>query len=518
MYVGAIESDHRPTGAGVRAKEQSQRQLCMLARLKATIVPPAPEYVPKNNPFSDNVFATNSNDDEKKASNAKGLELSLVVAPSSDGADVPKLTSDYVSVALDMAVAAPKDSDEREDSERILSDVDDDARHHGRLRSIASSIRRRLVWSIAKIDAKTATLRPILLKGAKKIVSTIVREFERQFPPIETYVMENVLMRRAMEQEEEHAILNPEARRMFEESLKLTPGAAGGEKRDEKENAAARKDAEKRDEKENAAARKDAEEDSEEMILEAPAVVVTSRKKVRNKRSWLRESAAMEEEASTSGSTLSSSPSQPRDKIDADIEPPSTPPQKEEEVIQLPPQKELAAITKAKLRLREEEEKAKRNALLNSQHSNSKPLNFAPGWKKDVEVGDGTNAAVILAASKSDVKSRKIRQPAPMKQSNRKMTDMFGGSSSSGNTISTMKGTPSPPGKSKKTKRGSAKKKVSPPKSAKKRRQFEERRLAALFDEEKENKSRLEYNYYCSAGDTDIYVEAVVKPIKGKAL
>ena len=477
----------------------------MLARLKATIVPPAPEYVPKNNPFSDNVGATNSNDDEKKASNAKkGLELSLVVAPSSDGADVPKLTSDYVSVALDMAVAAPKDSDEREDSERILSDVDDDAQHHGRLHSIASSIRRRLVWSIAKIDAKTATLRPILLKGAKKIVSTIGREFARQFPPIETYVMENVLMRRAMEQEEEHAILNPEARRMFEESLKLTPGAAGGEKRDEKE---------------NAAARKDAEEESEEIILEAPAVMVTSRKKVRNKRSWLRESAAMEEEASTSASSFSSSPSQPRDKIDADIEPPATPPQKEEEVIQLPPQKELAAITKAKLRLREEEEKAKRNALLNSQHSNSKPLNFAPGWKKDVEVGDGTNAAVILAASKSDVKSRKIRQPAPMKQSNRKMTDMFGGSSSSGNTISTMKGTPSPPGKSKKTKsRGSAKKKVSPPKSAKKRRQFEERRLAALFDEEKENKSRLEYNYYCSAGDTDIYVEAVVKPIKGKAL
>jgi len=471
----------------------------MLARLKATIVPPAPEYVPKNNPNNNNIATTTTN-----SNTTKGLELSLVVAPSSFSEDVPKLTSDYVSVALDMAVAAPKDADEREDLERILSDVDDDdAQRHRRLYSIASSIRRRLVWSIAKIDAKTAYMRPILLKGAKKIVSTIGREFARQFPPIETYVMENVLMRRAMEQEEEHAILNPEARRMFEESLKLT-GAAGGEKRDEEE---------------NAAARKDAEEESEEMILEAPAVVVTSRKKVRNKRSWLRESAAMEEEASTSGSTLSSSPSQPREKIDADIEPPPTPPQKEEEVIQLPPQKELAAITKAKLRLREEEEKAKRNALLNSQHSNSKPLNFAPGWKKDVEVGDGTNAAVILAASKSDVKSRKIRQPAPMKQSNRKMTDMFGGSSSSGNTISTMKGTPSPPGKSKKTKsRGSAKKKVSPPKSAKKRRQFEERRLAALFDEEKENKSRLEYNYYCSAGDTDIYVEAVVKPIKGKAL
>ena len=137
---------------------------------------------------------------------------------------------------------------------------------------------------------------------------------------------------------------------------------------------------------------------------------------------------------------------------------------------------------------------------------NSKPLNFAPGWKKDVEVGDGTSAAVILA-SKSDVKSRKIRQP--MKQSNRRLTDMFG--------------SPSPPGKSQKKSSGSSsnkKKKNSPPKSAKKRRQFEEKRMAALLDndQEKENKSRLEYSYYCSAGDTDIYVEAVVKPIKGKAL
>ena len=42
--------------------------------------------------------------------------------------------------------------------------------------------------------------------------------------------------------------------------------------------------------------------------------------------------------------------------------------------------------------------------------------------------------------------------------------------------------------------------------------------MAKLFEEEKENKSRLDYSYYCSAGDTDIYVEAVVKPIKGKAL
>ena len=220
------------------------------------------------------------------------------------------------------------------------------------------------------------------------------------------------------------------------------------------------------------------------------------------------------EEASTSSSPA------PVLAGDADIEPPATPPQKEEELmIQLPPKKELAAITKAKQRLREEEEKAKRNAVLNSQSSNnSTPLNFAPGWKKDVDFGDGTNAAVILA-SKSDVKSRKIRQP--MKQSNRKMTDMFSGSM--------VKGTPSPPGKLKKNNNrnnasgnnsgaGNNKKKFSPPKSAKKRRQFEERRLAKLFEEEKENKSRLEYSYYCSAGDTDIYVEAVVKPIKGKAL
>ena len=38
-------------------------------------------------------------------------------------------------------------------------------------------------------------------------------------------------------------------------------------------------------------------EEVEEMVLEAPVVVVTSRKKVRNKRSWLRGS-AVEEEAS----------------------------------------------------------------------------------------------------------------------------------------------------------------------------------------------------------------------------
>ena len=460
----------------------------MLARLREVIVPPALEYEKKSSSL---ISLISSNE----------VELSIVVSPDvkDEACKVPKLTNDYVSVALDMAceksALTENDDDECEslaDSYR-KSDVDG---YRGA--SFLSTLKRRFVWTMAKIDVKTARLRPMLLASGKRILSSIGRELARQFPPIETYVMENVLMRRAME-EEEMAILNPDARRAFEESLMLQSGKSDTDREEEGE-------------EERMKVTKEVEEES---ILEAPMVVVTSRKKLRNKRSWLRGSSMEEEEASTSSSPA------PVLAGDADIEPPATPPQKEEELmIQLPPQKELAAITKAKQRLREEEEKAKRNAVLNSQSSNnSTPLNFAPGWKKDVDFGDGTNAAVILA-SKSDVKSRKIRQP--MKQSNRKMTDMFGGSM--------MKGTPSPPGKLKKNNnRNNAsgnnsgagnnnKKKFSPPKSAKKRRQFEERRLAKLFEEEKENKSRLEYSYYCSAGDTDIYVEAVVKPIKGKAL
>ena len=463
----------------------------MLARVREVIVPSAPEYEKKSSSL---ILSSSSNE---------VIELSIVVSPDveDEACKVPKLTNDYVSVALDMAceksALTENDDDECEnlaDSYR-KSDVDG---YRGA--SFLSTVKRRFVWTMAKIDVKTARVRPMILASGKRILSSIGRELARQFPPIETYVMENVLMRRAME-EEEMAILNPDARRAFEESLMLQSGKSDTDREEEGE-------------EERMKVTKEVEEES---ILEAPMVVVTSRKKVRNKRSWLRGSSMEEEEASSSSSS-----SAPVLAGDADIEPPATPPQKEEEgsIIQLPPQKELAAITKAKQRLREEEEKAKRNAVLNSQSSNnSTPLNFAPGWKKDVDFGDGTNAAVILA-SKSDVKSRKIRQPMKQ-QSNRKMTDMFGGSM--------MKGTPSPPGKLKKNNNrnnasgnnsgaGNNKKKFSPPKSAKKRRQFEERRLAKLFEEEKENKSRLEYSYYCSAGDTDIYVEAVVKPIKGKAL
>jgi hypothetical protein len=464
----------------------------MLARVREVIVPPAPEYEKKSSSSLISLISSNE------------VELSVVVSPdvTDEACKVPTLTNDYVSVALDMAceksALTENDDDECEnlaDSYR-KSDVDG---YRGA--SFLSTVKRRFVWTMAKIDVKTARVRPMILASGKRILSSIGRELARQFPPIETYVMENVLMRRAME-EEEMAILNPDARRAFEESLMLQSGKSDTDREEEGE-------------EERMKVTKEVEEES---ILEAPMVVVTSRKKVRNKRSWLRGSSMEEEEASSSSSS-----SAPVLAGDADIEPPATPPQKEEEgsIIQLPPQKELAAITKAKQRLREEEEKAKRNAVLNSQSSNnSTPLNFAPGWKKDVDFGDGTNAAVILA-SKSDVKSRKIRQPMKQ-QSNRKMTDMFGGSM--------MKGTPSPPGKLKKNNnRNNAsgnnsgagnnnKKKFSPPKSAKKRRQFEERRLAKLFEEEKENKSRLEYSYYCSAGDTDIYVEAVVKPIKGKAL
>ena len=465
----------------------------MLARVREVIVPSAPEYEKKSS--SSLILSSSSSNDEV-------IELSIVVSPDveDEACKVPKLTNDYVSVALDMACekSALTENDDDE-CERVSDSYSSERSLRGS--SFLSTLKRRFVWTMAKIDVKTARVRPMILASGKRILSSIGRELARQFPPIETYVMENVLMRRAME-EEEMAILNPDARRAFEESLMLQSGKSDTDREEEGE--------EER--------MKVTEEVEEESILEAPMVVVTSRKKVRNKRSWLRGSSMEEEEASSSASS-----STPVLAGDADIEPPATPPQKEEEgsIIQLPPQKELAAITKAKQRLREEEEKAKRNAVLNSQSSNnSTPLNFAPGWKKDVDFGDGTNAAVILA-SKSDVKSRKIRQPMKQ-QSNRKMTDMFGGSM--------MKGTPSPPGKLKKNNnRNNAsgnnsgagnnnKKKFSPPKSAKKRRQFEERRLAKLFEEEKENKSRLEYSYYCSAGDTDIYVEAVVKPIKGKAL
>ena len=462
----------------------------MLARVREVIVPSAPEYEKKSSSL---ILSSSSNE---------VIELSIVVSPDveDEACKVPKLTNDYVSVALDMACekSASTENDDDDECERVSDSYYSERSLRGS--SFLSALKRRFVWTMAKIDVKTARVRPMILASGKRILSSIGRELARQFPPIETYVMENVLMRRAME-EEEMAILNPDARRAFEESLMLQRSGKSDTCREEE------------GEEERM---KVTEEVEEESILEAPMVVVTSRKKVRNKRSWLRGSAMEEEEASSSSSS-----STPVLAGDADIEPPATPPQKEEELmIQLPPQKELAAITKAKQRLREEEEKAKRNAVLNSQSSNnSTPLNFAPGWKKDVDFGDGTNAAVILA-SKSDVKSRKIRQPMKQ-QSNRKMTDMFGGSM--------MKGTPSPPGKLKKNNNrnnasgnnsgaGNNKKKFSPPKSAKKRRQFEERRLAKLFEEEKENKSRLEYSYYCSAGDTDIYVEAVVKPIKGKAL
>jgi len=489
-HLSHITCAHRGHVATRIKKKKLRRRLYMLARLREVIVPPAPEYEKK----SSSLISSNEND---------SIELSIVVSPdvTDEECKVPKLTNDYVSVALGMACEKRALTENDDDECESLADSYHKSDVDGyRGASFLSTLKRRFVWTMAKIDVKTARLRPMLLTSGKRILSSIGRELARQFPPIETYVMENVLMRRAME-EEEMAILNPDARRAFEESLMLQSGKSG------------KSDAYREEEGEEERM-KVMEEGVEESILEAPMVVVTSRKKLRNKRSWLGGSAMEEEEASSSSASLLAG--------DADIEPPATPPQKEEEgSIQLPPQKELAAITKARQRLREEEEKAKRNAVLNSQSSNnSTPLNFAPGWKKDVDFGDGTNAAVILA-SKSDVKSRKIRQPMKQ-QSNRKMTDMFGGSM--------MKGTPSPPGKLKKNNnRNNAsgnnsgagnnnKKKFSPPKSAKKRRQFEERRLAKLFEEEKENKSRLEYSYYCSAGDTDIYVEAVVKPIKGKAL
>ena len=186
----------------------------MLARLREVIVPPAPEYEKS----SSLVRASSSNENN--------IELSVVVSPDVEHEElrVPKLTNDYVSVALGMACEkrALKEDDDDDECERV-SDSYSTTRGGS---SFLSALKRRFVWTMAKIDVKTARLRPMLLSNGKQILSSIGRELARQFPPIETYVMENVLMRRAME-EEEMAILNPDARRAFEESLMLQSDKSG---------------------------------------------------------------------------------------------------------------------------------------------------------------------------------------------------------------------------------------------------------------------------------------------------
>ena len=91
----------------------------MLARVREVIVPPAPEYEKKSSSL---ISLVSSNE----------VELSVVVSPdvTDEGCKVPKLTNDYVSVALDMAceksALTENDDDECEslaDSYR-KSDVD----------------------------------------------------------------------------------------------------------------------------------------------------------------------------------------------------------------------------------------------------------------------------------------------------------------------------------------------------------------------------------------------------------
>ena len=125
----------------------------MLARVREVIVPPAPEYEKKSSSL---ISLVSSNE----------VELSVVVSPdvTDEGCKVPKLTNDYVSVALDMAceksALTENDDDECEslaDSYR-KSDVDG---YRGA--SFLSTLKRRFVWTMAKIDVKTARVRPMLL-------------------------------------------------------------------------------------------------------------------------------------------------------------------------------------------------------------------------------------------------------------------------------------------------------------------------------------------------------------------
>ena len=274
----------------------------MLARVREVIVPSAPEYEKKSSSL---ILSSSSNE---------VIELSIVVSPDveDEACKVPKLTNDYVSVALDMACeksASTENDDDDDECERVSDSHYSERSLRGS--SLLSALKRRFVWTMAKIDVKTARVRPMILASGKRILSSIGRELARQFPPIETYVMENVLMRRAMEKEE-MAILNPDARRAFEESLMLQSGKSDTDREEEGE-------------EERMKVTKEVEEES---ILEAPMVVVTSRKKVRNKRSWLRGSSMEEEEASSSSSS-----STPVLAGDADIEPPATPPQRKKRVV-----------------------------------------------------------------------------------------------------------------------------------------------------------------------------------------
>jgi len=431
----------------------------MLARLRATIVPPAPEYI-RRQPEKDG-------DD--------GVVLSIVCAPDvSEENKAPLICSDYVDVVLEMSafVATKVTASEEEDDmiERALSSRANEGEY------LWQRAKRRFYWSIAKVDQKTSRLRPVILKNIKKFINCVATEFARQFPPIESYVFDNILLREDLEC---NAIMNDEARYAFERGL-LDVGSKTSVDED---------DASTTSETEAVGITENEE------VTVAPAVVVTSRTKVKKKlkRQWVDSSTNRNDSTGkiieASNVCVEDEPVAVEENVEASIRGSS-----------YLPKKELAAITKAKLRLKEEEERRKN--VMNEENNNQKPVNFAPGWKKDVDVST-FGGSIIVTSSKA---TSRLKQQ-PLTNINRKMTDVYMNNSKQNKTNDVHKGQLSSPPMTK----GNNKKKSSPPKSAKKRRQFEEQNRIS-------EKMKLEYTYYVSAGDTDIYVEAQVVPVKGKAL
>ena len=85
----------------------------MLARVRELIVPPAPEYEKK----SSSLILSSSSSNE--------VELSIVVSPDveDDECKVPKLTNDYVSVALGMACEKSASTENDDDECERVSDT-----------------------------------------------------------------------------------------------------------------------------------------------------------------------------------------------------------------------------------------------------------------------------------------------------------------------------------------------------------------------------------------------------------
>ena len=90
-------------------KKHANTPTLMLARLNAAIVPPAPEYVPKKRGI-DSGEENNNNGD-------KGMDIGGRVPIGKRGCPPTLIVSEYVSVALNMAIDEPKREDELDERE-----------------------------------------------------------------------------------------------------------------------------------------------------------------------------------------------------------------------------------------------------------------------------------------------------------------------------------------------------------------------------------------------------------------